>query len=224
MTSREKIAFLTQKNPTISRKKLRKETGISRQRLHQILKGYTTLMPEKREKIAKLIDLTRCANCRNHQEKIQIHHKNHNSKDNTIENLLPLCRKCHYAEHVSIRIKEAILIYKNCSSCKNSYSQDVIPSRSNPTLCCRCQENLRRIANQSSTRMWFKPKEKCIDCGNPRIRETYCSKCFKKWKYWNDPIYREKSMLTVRKWQQDNPERWKAIYDRNNHKKQIVRI
>lgn len=69
---------------------------ISRQRVHQILKDYKPTGSYKNVRLADPIN--RCAIC-NATKGLQVHHINKNSRNNTKENLIRLCTKCHHDIH-----------------------------------------------------------------------------------------------------------------------------
>lgn len=71
--------------------------GVSRQRIHQILKGYTT---KRNKKMKKELGRESCDNCQADNEDIFLHHIDRNSKNNDHDNLSILCRKCHIKEHM----------------------------------------------------------------------------------------------------------------------------
>ena len=60
-------------------------------------KNPKSITKRKRDLIIQLFD-RRCNRC-SKPEDLQIHHKNRNRKDNTIENLEVICYACHKLEH-----------------------------------------------------------------------------------------------------------------------------
>ena len=83
-------------NERYTYEKIGKIFGISRQRVHQILKEY------KPKKISKISILERdnyeCQFCFG-KNKLEIHHLDGNRKKNKKNNKLTLCRKCHGGLH-----------------------------------------------------------------------------------------------------------------------------
>lgn len=76
--------------------------GISRQRVHQIIKDY---VKDNYKSKKLLIKISRgCAICG--QEAIEVHHKDHNPRNANIKNLIPLCRRCHKDIHLSLNAKK----------------------------------------------------------------------------------------------------------------------
>lgn len=67
--------------------------GISRQRVHQIYKDYANLH-SYRKKLTKNRDKEQCVLCGANKD-LEIHHINGIKRDNRLENLITLCRKCH---------------------------------------------------------------------------------------------------------------------------------
>ncbi len=73
--------------------------GVSRQRIHQIVTNYKNFgikrfnKKEKKELNKKKI----CEICR--QPAINFHHKDRDNDNDSIENLLAVCKKCHYELH-----------------------------------------------------------------------------------------------------------------------------
>lgn len=96
--SREQINELYTKG--ISQIKIAEFLGISRQRVHQIIrkiKKRKTLKKEKRN-IVLTRDNFRCFFCYK-VDNLEIHHIDNNPFNNHISNLITLCRKCHREFH-----------------------------------------------------------------------------------------------------------------------------
>lgn len=73
--------------------------GVSRQRIHQIIKGYKSFSSNGLSyKDANLIMGNICKKCKEIGG-IHIHHIDRNSKNNRPNNLIPLCVKCHKEIH-----------------------------------------------------------------------------------------------------------------------------
>ena len=86
--------------------------GVSKQRIHQIITGYSTLASRtlngKRTKfkwgLSKLVFKLRQKPCIKCNEKMTaIHHLDKNHRNNTKENLIPVCGKCHGTYHRKIK-------------------------------------------------------------------------------------------------------------------------
>lgn len=68
--------------------------GVSRQRIHQIVKNYSTLNSSKIRKEILTRDKYMCSFC-SKNDTLHIHHIDGNSKNNKTNNLITLCQKCH---------------------------------------------------------------------------------------------------------------------------------
>lgn len=95
--------------------------GITKQRVHQIYKGYDSSSPNRDVAIRR--DKYRCAVCDN-LKNIEVHHIDGNRKNNTGRNLVSLCRKCHvrvelldrkYIKSVEPRFRRATI--RDCIRC-----------------------------------------------------------------------------------------------------------
>lgn len=98
---------------------------ISKQRVHQIHKGYRTFLKHKsyrRKKIYQLYN-NQCYYCEN-KEKLQIHHKDKNKKNNNIENLILVCIKHHKKLHRGEKKDTLGKNYKKsiCQQCKKEFN------------------------------------------------------------------------------------------------------
>lgn len=71
------------------------ELGVSRQRISQIIKYRGSAAYRSKKKLKQLGNLCKICN----SESIDWHHKNGNHQDNRAENLMPICKKCHYEIH-----------------------------------------------------------------------------------------------------------------------------
>lgn len=80
------------------------ETGrkfeISRQRVHQIIKGYKNFGASGRERIYKRAWKDKCQKCKKNLTK-HLHHINKDNLDDRKENLLPVCIPCHKELHLT---------------------------------------------------------------------------------------------------------------------------
>lgn len=82
-----------------------RKLNVSRNRINQILTGYRTLGNKERQYFQKKLS-KKCNFCEKKRE--HIHHIDHDSKNNTLDNLMPLCRSHHSQIHRGTRIKRII--------------------------------------------------------------------------------------------------------------------
>ena len=68
---------------------------VSRQRIYQIVNSYKNTGKKSRNE--KYRNFGKCVVCGNKSE--HLHHKDFNNQNDTMENLEPLCRKCHKLKH-----------------------------------------------------------------------------------------------------------------------------
>jgi len=72
--------------------------SISRQRVHQVLRGYKTAPNRVRIMMAN----NRCDICGS-ADKLVVHHKDKNSRNNNRDNLMKICSNCHVEIHKNLR-------------------------------------------------------------------------------------------------------------------------
>jgi len=99
MANRERVIELRLKG--LSQSDIARQLKISRQRVHQIITGYKSFASNQfsyaylpKLSISVLNGCTKCG-----KRMVFIHHKDGNSKNNSEENLLPLCSSCHTNAH-----------------------------------------------------------------------------------------------------------------------------
>lgn len=71
--------------------------GISKQRVHQLYKGYLG-----RNSGTKIVERTMCTFCHS-EDNLEVHHINGDRHNNDRKNLLVLCRKCHKKLEATLR-------------------------------------------------------------------------------------------------------------------------
>ena len=90
-----------------------KKVGVTRQRIHQIVRGYHQIFNSK-QKYNQLYK-TLCSVC--HLRRTEnLHHIDHNVENNTLDNLLPVCISCHRKFH-SIKRGRWSRDYDACLRC-----------------------------------------------------------------------------------------------------------
>lgn len=82
--------------------------GVSRARAHQIYSGYKPMDMRYREIRSEVLkrDNNECQwkiVCKRSKKNLIIHHIDFNDRNNTLKNLITLCKKCHSSFHSSIR-------------------------------------------------------------------------------------------------------------------------
>lgn len=99
--------------------------GVSRQRIHQILTGYTTNPRHLfKRKLRKSIDY--CQVCGKVKAKLQIHHVDEKVYNNEPDNLLVVCVKCHNQFHLNSRKRWNGLVAEikttKCLNCQKEFT------------------------------------------------------------------------------------------------------
>lgn len=136
---------------TNSQSKTAKQLNISRQRVHQVIKGYKNFGISGRDKKYKLAWKDRCQICFKNPT-VALHHKDFNNLNDKPENLISVCKDCHYRLHLSEKakklryykpkIKSYSRKHKNCFNCKseeNYYAKG---------LCSKCWHTWYRQRNR----------------------------------------------------------------------------
>lgn len=144
-----------------------REFGLSRQRVHQIITRYDTIKPVKKKVLwgwgtSKLVRQLRKSDCINCGKKSRaIHHYDGNPKNNTADNLFPVCRKCHGLFHRGLKHK-SLYRYKVCNGwCGKRLGID-IPLYSARGYCSGCYQAKREGRTRKQT------PTICTECGRDR--------------------------------------------------------
>ena len=99
--------------------------GVSRQRVHQIITGYSTAPCEVLSRFKK----DACEAC-GETQRLTIHHIDRNTLNNTENNLITCCRKCHHdfenvsRERLGLPIRTRVFHDFNCKECKKDFRSD----------------------------------------------------------------------------------------------------
>jgi len=99
---KEKIKSLY--NAGKSQAEVAKLLGVSRQRVHQVIRNYKTLDSEKQsEKMETFFNYGfKCNFCKS-KINLQIHHIDNNCHNNDLDNLVCVCKRCHTNIHKIIK-------------------------------------------------------------------------------------------------------------------------
>lgn len=150
------------------------QLGISRQRVHQVVRNYHNFGREKRLKLYSFFKEI-CEVCLVFPSK-HFHHKNGDNTNDTKENLVSVCIKCHQKIHQDMRENRP---NRNCYTCGKEYSSSY---KTNKNLCNLCRTYISRKRTYSILRK-FELTDKCITCnerfrkGDNRIKNM-CRRCF----------------------------------------------
>ncbi len=99
--------------------------SLSRQRRHQILREYNnTGRKPYRKNLYELSFGDICKVC-NVSKSIELHHKDGNNKNETVDNLIPVCKKCHMLAHKILRKGKRHRL-DVCYICKKEYKEHFI--------------------------------------------------------------------------------------------------
>ena len=90
-----KELVLELKNQGFGFQQIALQTGVTRQRIHQIIMKYKNT--GKRSRKNKYRNMGKCENCNNNA--VLLHHKDFNNLNDDMSNLEKLCHKCHYKKH-----------------------------------------------------------------------------------------------------------------------------
>lgn len=159
--------------------KVSKIFDLSKQRIHQIVKKYRNFGRKNRLDIYNAIWQPICKNCRKEKTEL-LHHKDFNNENENIDNLIPLCRKCHTNIHIQYNIK-----LKNnyiCSVCHRKQSKNVKVSKNLICVTCLAWKNTqkKRKTTLKIYRQVDYPK-RCLKCNNTTIKNKrirgICLKC-----------------------------------------------
>lgn len=177
-----------------------REFNLTRQRIHQIITGYDTLAKYysflNRQisggwgKSKILRDLTR-QSCKCGKKSISFHHLDGNSRNNEIENLIRVCKKCHSLLHTGKDHKGKYDgQYCLYSKCKNR-----IPIKSYYRLggkFCNVICRFHYKNPQAEFRIRRDKNYRCMDCGSLKHHaKMRCQNCYMKYLWKTSPKRRE---------------------------------
>lgn len=99
-----KNTLLLLRDDGLSYQKIGDRFHISRQRVHQIVMNYRSPSSlERRGGKNRIKAITRddytCQFCGDNKNAIHLHHLDENWKNNLMNNLMTLCKSCHYVAH-----------------------------------------------------------------------------------------------------------------------------
>jgi hypothetical protein len=139
-------------------------------------------------------DKYRCIDCHNGEGRLIIHHINKDTSNNTPENLVTLCKKCHSIRHGQ---KKVFVIEK----LKQYIPDNIIPSGMLTLISSECEVSRERVRQIAKLNGYMMPKDplqphkfkKCIYCmndfySNRKIRQFCSSNCHNLYydqKYWD---------------------------------------
>lgn len=151
-----------------------RKLGITRQRVHQIYTGYSTIVVKNTllESIYKKAWKDMCQHCFKSKSK-HMHHRDGDHTNNTVSNLLPVCYRCHYGLHQVLRILRTKVDTK-CDECEKpiSYLRGRVPQI---PLCGVCLSYfLKRKKNPYKGKHIRKHEitTHCSTCGAPFIKNS----------------------------------------------------
>ena len=190
--------------------------GVSRQRIHQIAKNYTTIYLKSLKNNIFRRDKHTCQwkeKCNGEQENLIIHHIDLNSKNNLESNLITLCKDCHVWFH-KLEHEERLTKY-TCIYCKEKFNKENGNAWTIIKACSKC------IQKNEQERIFKKHNRRCTDCNElipPKFNKlSRCSKCYQRLKLL-DPEIRARHRKLTDNWRKNNKERAKEIQSKASKK------
>lgn len=188
---------------------------LSHQRIHQIVTGYSTITYKGKGKWGKSKQLKKLSQQGCYQCGVNVevfHHKDGNSKNNDIINLLPSCKIHHYKLHKGTFYK-SVYSNKKCKGWCNRILTTTIHEAKGYCHSCyqyffknKIPKNITKYRRLSSclgcsklfTEIEYVAKNRCRKCYNkylftPEEWNLYCKLRFKR-RYANDPEFRKKRL------------------------------
>ncbi len=153
--------------------------GVSRQRIHQILKNYKTIKYTK--KIKKILE-NRCKICQNSSQ--MLHHIDNNPHNNDLKNIIPVCSQCHGKLHRGRkydRIKRYITYI--CQTCKKKFNRGKGSAYKGKFCSSKCYG----VSIRNKSGQWSKNYSECIVCSTTQIKHVgkgMCNNCYSRHLYY----------------------------------------
>lgn len=142
--------------------------GVSRQRVHQIIKGYKNFGRKNREKLYDSTFKENCEKCLN-KPSVALHHIDGDNLNDDRTNLISLCLKCHSEEHIK---------HVFCKNCKTVFSE--FNKKQRYGLCSDC---FREASSKKELPhlQWNERRPYCIKCKRtsiPHKAKGECNTCY----------------------------------------------
>jgi hypothetical protein len=165
--------------------------GCSRQRIHQIMTGYTSLHAILPRKIFRALKtkLIKCQSCDINTATI-LHRKDFNPQNNDISNISLVCEKC-LGEH---RHKNNLSKVSRCKICNKEFDVDIKTYNFKRGLCASC---INIITTQSPKNRLFYP-EFCKGCGQSTVGSGKRQNGYHAYCWTHSPEYMEYNRKRVR--------------------------
>ena len=182
--------------------------GITKQRVHQIYKNYSSMNHEKTLKVRDRDD-GMCVIC-DSTENLEVHHINGIRRDNHLDNLVTLCRKCH------VRVET-----QDKKNRKQEKRFGGGPRKRVLVVCTRCTKKTWHTPSVSKRRKYC--SQKCRK-RTPEERRNDNRERAKKYYHENktDPEFRRKTLERNKRYYQKNiekmRERARKVYYKNRAK------
>lgn len=155
--------------------------GLSRQRIHQVVKNYHHSGKSNRKAIYNAAWKPICEVCKIPTQ--VLHHRDFNNQNEHINNLQPLCKKCHTYIH-KIHLKN--VSPTRCLSCNRILGQEIKYYNIKDGLCHTC--NKIKLGEISGKRLFY--RKNCKECNIPLKKglrkKEMCMRCFYRWRYHNN--------------------------------------
>jgi DNA-directed RNA polymerase subunit RPC12/RpoP len=137
--------IITSYNKTLSFAQTGRLFNISRQRVHQIICQYRNYGKGNRNKLYKIAWEDKCKICKKNKSSV-LHHKDFNNKNDTANNLLPVCNNCHAEVHNIKRRKDAQ--QQICIICNKPFIS--LNQRLKKNTCLECSQKQYYILNKDN--------------------------------------------------------------------------
>lgn len=165
MTNKELMKIMYKNGKSYS--EIGRILGVSRQRVHQVIKNYKNIGKKNRESFYEKFD--KCKICCN--PAIALHHIDKDNTNDKPENLIPVCKDCHYKLHL---LTTWARDYDSCIECGTTDRLHIAKG-----LCSLCWGRLKRPHIKRFK--WSLKYERCISCSTTEIQhhsKGLCDNCY----------------------------------------------
>lgn len=146
--------------------------SVSRQRIHQIVKGYKNIGRGNRKE--KYKDFNKCSVCGD--KAIHLHHKDRDNTNDEVKNLLAVCKRCHIRLHTNLFWSRRFLKCINCLSIDFPHV--------GKGLCGKCYHRCTYVSKIRY--LWSRKYPFCQRCKSDKIKydgHGLCHNCYIKERY-----------------------------------------